>query len=124
VARYRRGIRSNGWKKRLSRFVLSGNEEALERFYRSKRHSPVLGQVEFAQRVRGPGANLSREIPRYQRRGVQPSPELVIGKVAGIYKIPKETVLRGVRGKENEARKVAMYLVRRCRERIVANIRQ
>jgi chromosomal replication initiation ATPase DnaA len=38
----------------------------------------------------------------------------VIGKVAGMYRLPKKDVLRGVRGKENEARKVAMYLVRRC----------
>jgi chromosomal replication initiation ATPase DnaA len=38
----------------------------------------------------------------------------VIGKVAETYKVANEKVLRGVRGKENEARKVAMYLVRRC----------
>ncbi len=37
----------------------------------------------------------------------------MIGKVAGIYKVPTKGVLQGVRGKENEARKVAMYLVRR-----------
>ena len=43
-------------------------------------------------------------------------PEQLILRVAGIYKIPKEGVLRGVRGKENEARRVAMYLVRRCCE--------
>jgi len=95
-------------------FVLSGNEEALEAFYESKRHTPMLGGVEFVQSVRGREANLSREISQYKRRGVQPSPELVIGKLAGIYKLPKEEVLRGVRGKENEARKVAMYLVRQC----------
>ena len=103
-----------GGRKDFHEFVLSGNEEALETFYQSKRHSPVLGRVEFIQKLRGPEVTLSREIPRYQRQGVHPTPELVIGKVATIYKLPKEEVLRGVRGKENEARKVAMYLVRRC----------
>ena len=34
-----------------------------------------------------------------------------------MYKIEEEEVLRGHRGRENEARKVAMYLVRRCCDR-------
>jgi len=77
----------------------------------------VLGTEEFVEKVRSPEVKLAREIPRYQRRGVQAHPEQVIGWVAGMYGIPKEGVLRGVRGKENEARKVAMYLVRRCCDR-------
>ena len=103
-----------GGRKDFHEFVLSGNEEALETFYKSKRHSPVLGRVEFIQKLTGPEVTLSREIPRYQRQGVQPSPEQVFGKVARIYSLLEEEVLTGVRGKENEARKVAMYLVRRC----------
>jgi chromosomal replication initiation ATPase DnaA len=103
-----------GGRKDFHEFVLSGNEEALETFYQSRRHSPVLGRVEFIQKLRGPEVTLSREIPRYQRQGVQPKPEQVVEKVAGSYKLPQEEVLTGVRGKENEARKVAMYLVRRC----------
>ena len=103
-----------GGRKAFHEFVLSGNEEALENFYNSKRHSPVLGTEEFVEKVRRVEVKLAREIPRYQRRGVQAHPEQVIGRVAGMYGIPKEGVLRGVRGKENEARKVAMYLVMRC----------
>ena len=103
-----------GGRKAFHEFVLSGNEEALENFYKSKRHSAVLGTEEFAEKVRRPEVDLAREIPRYQRRAVQPQPEQVIGRVAGIYKVPKDGVLRGMRGQENEARKVAMYLVRRC----------
>jgi hypothetical protein len=33
-------------------FVLSGNEEALVKFYSTKRHTPVLGSEEFAEWVR------------------------------------------------------------------------
>jgi putative transposase len=103
-----------GGKKTFHEFVLSGNEEALEKFYNAKHQSPVLGRAEFVKKVRSPEVELDREIPRYQRRGVQASPEQVIGWVAGMYAVSKEGVLKGVRGKENEARKVAMYLVRRC----------
>ena len=34
-----------------------------------------------------------------------------------MYKVEEAEVLRGNRGRENEARKVAMYLVRRCCDR-------
>ena len=102
-------------------FVLSGNDEALERYYDSKRQSPVLGRDEFVEQVRGQNVKLVREIPRYHRRAVvQADPNRVIGKVAGMYGIAKDEVLRGVRGKENEARKVAMYLVGRCCDRTLS----
>ena len=103
-----------GGRQTFHEFVLSGNEEALEKFYKSKRHSPVLGGERFVEAVRGSEVKLTREIPRYERRGVQVHPEQVIERVAGFYGVPKQGILNGVRGKENEARKVAMYLVRRC----------
>jgi putative transposase len=103
-----------GGKKTFHEFVLSGNEEALEKFYKAKHQSPVLGSAEFVEKVRRPEVKLDKEIPRYQRRGVQASAEQVINRVAVMYAIRKEAVLKGVRGKENEARKLAMYLVRRC----------
>jgi chromosomal replication initiation ATPase DnaA len=34
--------------------------------------------------------------------------------VARLFSVAREEILRGVRGRENEARKVAMYLVTRC----------
>jgi hypothetical protein len=103
-----------GESKAFHEFVLSGNEAALERFYQSGRQSPVLGGEEFAERIRKPPRQLAREHPRYQRRGVQASTQSVIRRVAEVYRVSRDEVLQGVRGKENEARKVAMYLVRRC----------
>jgi chromosomal replication initiation ATPase DnaA len=41
-------------------------------------------------------------------------PERVIAEVARQYKVTRDDIFRGKRGQENEARKVAMYLVRRC----------
>jgi REP-associated tyrosine transposase len=95
-------------------FVLSGNEEALERFYQSGRQSPVLGGEGFIERIRKPLRQLAPEHPRYQRRGVETTAPKVIRRVAEAYRVSRDKVLQGVRGKENEARKVAMYLVRRC----------
>ena len=98
-------------------FVLSGNEEALEKYYQSKRHSPVLGRQEFVEKLKLVRAKLNREIPRYQRRALEINPERVIAKTARMYGVAKEDLLNGRRGQENEARKVAMYLVRRCCDR-------
>jgi REP-associated tyrosine transposase len=106
-----------GGKQAFHEFVLSGNEEALERYYASKRQSPVLGRDEFIEKVKGKDVKLNREVPRYHRRAVRADPDQVIEKVAGMYGIARDEVLSGVRGKENEARKVAMYLVTRCCDR-------
>jgi putative transposase len=106
-----------GGRQAFHEFVLSGNEEGLERYYDSKRQSPVLGRVAFTKKIRVPQGRLNREIPRYHRRAVQVDPDLVIGKVAGMYGMDRQGVLRGVRGKRNEARNVAMYLVSRCCDR-------
>jgi putative transposase len=126
---YRRGRRAPPWlrveevlevlggREAFHEFVLSGNEEELEKFYRSERRGPVLGSEGFIEEVAARSVNFGREIPRYQRQGVEPTPERVIRRVAGLYKVPREDLLRVKRGQENEARKVAMYLVRRCCER-------
>jgi chromosomal replication initiation ATPase DnaA len=89
----------------------------LKRCYDSKRQSPVLGRDEFIEKLKGKNVKASREVPRYHRRAVQVEPDRVVEKVAGMYGVGKDEVLRGTRGKENEARKVAMYLVTRCCDR-------
>ena len=38
------------------------------------------------------------------------------------YKVAREEIFRGIRGRENEARKVAMYLVKRCCDRTLAEM--
>ena len=45
---------------------------------------------------------------------LQATPDHVISEVVQQYKVTREEILRGKRGQENEARKVAMYLVKRC----------
>jgi putative transposase len=102
-----------GGREALHEFVLSGNEESLTRYYEAHRQSPILGREEFIERVKQLGAPMAREHARYERRIVQPGPERVVGEVMRQYKVPREAIFQAKRGRQNEARKVAMYLVKR-----------
>ena len=104
--------------------MLSGNEESLEEYYRGERRSPILGGEAFIEGVKQPAATLAREYPRYERRAVEADPERVIRKIVQQYTVKREEIFRGVRGRENEARKVAMYLVKRCCDRTLPEIAQ
>ena len=104
--------------------MLSGNEESLKAYYEAKRQSPILGSEEFMERIRQRGAADVREYARYERRVVQTAPERVIGEVARHYKVARAEIFRGIRGRENEARKVAMYVVKRCCDRTLAEMAQ
>jgi hypothetical protein len=107
-----------GGVKAFQEFVHSGNEEDLERFYRSGRQSPVLGEESFVEQAKERLERLmTREHPRYERARMQASLEQVVRAVARLYRVPVEQVMQGKRGEENEPRKVAMYLVRRCCDR-------
>ena len=65
---------------------------------------------------------MAREHPRYERRVIQAGPEHVLREVMRRYKVNREEILRGQRGRENEARKVAMYLIKGCCDRTLSEI--
>jgi len=111
-----------GSRRAFHEFVLSGNEESLERYYKAQRQSPILGSQTFIDRVRQPAAILAREHPRYQRQALQTDPDRVISVILQEYDMKRDDIFRGVRGQENEARKVAMYLVKRCCDRTLPEI--
>lgn len=111
-----------GERKAFHEFVLSGNEESLEQYYKGQRRSPILGGEGFIERVRQPAELLAREYPRYERRAVQADPERVMRKIVEQYKVKREEIFRGIRGRENEARKVAMYLIKCCCDRTLPEI--
>jgi len=111
-----------GGRQAFHEFVLSGNEESLKQYYERQRQAPILGSEKFMERVRQPFAAVAREHARYERRAVEAAPERVIGEVVRQYKVTREVIMGGVRGRENEARKVAMYLVRQCCDRTLPEI--
>ena len=102
--------------------MLSGNEESLKQYYEAPRHSPILGSEAFLDRVRERGAVVAREFARYERRAVQAGLEQVTREVLRQYKIDREEIFREMGGRENEGRKVAMYLVKRCCDRRLPEI--
>jgi len=97
---------------RFHQFVLEGNEAGLEQFYQRGRQAPVLGDQEFRERLRGKAVRVDREHPRHERAAVRPSVDKVLKTVAERYGMAVEDLMKGKRGKENEARKVGMYLVK------------
>lgn len=118
----REAVEQIGRRQAFHEFVLSGNEESLKSYYEAQRHSPILGSEEFIERVRQSGAPVAREYTRYERRVVQAGPERVISEVVRQYKVTREEIFRGMRGRENEARKVAMYLVKRYCDRTLPEL--
>jgi REP-associated tyrosine transposase len=94
-------------------FVFFGNDPGLDLFFQRPRVSPILGSEKFVEKVRGQIGRLPAEHPRHQRQAISPSVEGVIAMVCHEYGTSKENILTGRRGRRNEARKVAMYLVPR-----------
>ena len=94
-------------------FVLSGNEDALEAFYVAGRQVPVLGTDRFRAWVRKKVWPLSVEHARYERMQVRPSVRQVLQRVAAVFQVKVATLTSSRRGEANDARKVAMYLVKR-----------
>jgi hypothetical protein len=78
-------------------FVLSGNEQSLEEYYKGQRRSPILGGEAFIERVKQPAEILAREYSRHERRVVQADPEWVMRKIVEQYNVEREEVFRSVR---------------------------
>jgi REP element-mobilizing transposase RayT len=93
-------------------FVLEGNEKDLENFYKKQRKSPVLGSEEFRERVREESIRIDREHVRYERAAVRPSMDQVLGTIAKTYGLKVKDLLTGRRGRDNEPRKLGMYLAK------------
>ncbi len=60
----------------------------------------------------------------YETAILRPPLSSVIRKVAKVYKVSKEGLFRGQRGKGNEARQVAMYLIRELCDKSLKEIAQ
>jgi REP element-mobilizing transposase RayT len=93
-------------------FVLEGNDKALERFYKNARQSPVLGDEEFRNELLEKPIRVDREHPGYERAAVRPSIDQVLKALATSYGLKVEDLMKGKRGKNNEPRKVGMYLAK------------
>jgi putative transposase len=114
----------SGYKssRRFHEFVLSGNEEALLRFYSGKRRHPVLGDEGFTSWVQDGDFSVSEEYVSYETTILRPPVTSVIRAVAEIYRVSEEDLFHGRRGQRNEARQVTMYLIRELCDRSLKEI--
>jgi chromosomal replication initiation ATPase DnaA len=97
---------------RFHEFVLEGNDKALENFYNKGRQSPVLGDEEFRNGLMEKPIRIDRGHPRYERTAVKPSIDQVLKTLATRYGLKVEDFMKGKRGKDNEPRKIGMYLAK------------
>lgn len=93
-------------------FVMEGNEEALESWYEQKRMPPILGTEAFIEEIRALSKKPTKEHVRTDKVYVRPPLEKVLRVVAKGYGLKITDLLTGRRGQENEARKVAIWMVR------------
>ncbi|MBW8058684.1 MAG: transposase [candidate division NC10 bacterium] len=100
--------------KAYQRFMHAGIEEELRSFYREKYLRPILGDKGFVQWVKeqmGKKAIVGDEIPEF-RRVFSFGLEEILEATARVYGKRVDELLRRRRGRENEARAMAMYLCR------------
>jgi len=94
-------------------FVASGNEEALVKFYSSKKLAPLLGNNDFITRIReGRTSFFIEEHTRYETEALRLQISSMLRDIATLYRVSEASLLYGKRGTRNEARQVAMYLVK------------
>ncbi len=109
----REALDAYGSSQNFHQFVLLGNEDDIETFYAAGRRSPVLGSTRFRSKIGKKMRTSSHEHPRYERAMGRPSVQQVVKVVSMVFGTKVSSLLVGRRGVNNEARKVAMYLVKR-----------
>jgi len=102
-----------GSSSEFHRFVVSDGDDEVGKFYRKRRQGLILGREVFREKVMKVIGKVGPEHPRHEKIYVRPSVDKVLTAVAESYGVKVNDMLKGVRDRENEARKVGMYLVKR-----------
>lgn len=101
-----------------------GVEEELRGFYREGYQRPILGGKEFVRWVKeklGAGARVRAEIPE-SRQVLGYGLEEIVQAVAKVYGTGVEELRKRRRGRENEARRMVIYLSRALGEHKLVEI--
>ncbi len=101
-----------GNTKKFHEYVLKGNDEYIDKVYRSKRWPLVMGTPFFIDEVKKRATNLSNEHINTELEYVRPTVEQVFCAVSHVYQIPTSTITSSRRGCVNEARKMAQWILR------------
>jgi REP element-mobilizing transposase RayT len=99
-------------QKAYQRFVADGIKVEY-RPWDELRHQVYLGKDEFLGKMKGLiSGKENLDMPKYQKKILHPPVEKVLGKVAVVYGVKNEEITKS-RKKENEARDVAIYLLKK-----------
>lgn len=100
-------------RKAFVEHMLAEQKDGLDKILSSKRLPVILGTKDFIQKIckQIPKPGLSHA--RHERQKLRPSINQILQIVTEAYGVSKENIEHGIRGQNNEARKVAMWL---CKE--------
>ncbi len=101
-------------------FISQGESEEVERFYKLKNMPSLLGGNEFKEWVREKFQHLGsrEEIP--ESRVLAPPPAEVVRVVCEHFRIGEQEIAKSRRGTENLPRDLALYLIRLCSRKSLA----
>lgn len=120
-----KGIGKRSVKKRYQAFVAGDTDEALARFYRQAKASPILGSDAFkAQVLAGQTTDIDRPALRAAR--ALPSVDHIVACTCRRLNVPEEEIWQPRRGRavRSEARPIAMYLCQRVGAMTLSQIAQ
>lgn len=108
------GRDKKGARRRYKEFVEEGLRKKVEDPFKKVYGQVLLGGEEFREKIRGllKGRNLTDGIVERQKFKEFPNAEVIIRAVARVFRVRVEA-LNGKRQRGNQARKVAVYLVKR-----------
>ncbi len=105
-------LRALGGPRGFHAYVLAGHDATLAALYHKPRLPPLRGAEAFRAALRRPARPPHREHGRPERQLLRPPVAEVSQVVAGAYAVPPAALLAGRRGRRQEARQVALWLVK------------
>jgi hypothetical protein len=101
-------------RNKYKEFVEEGLRGRVENPFKNVFGQVVLGGDEFKEKIKGllKGQRISEEIVERKRLKGSPRAEDVVREVAGVFRV-REEAIKGKGRRDNRARKVAIYLVKR-----------
>ncbi|MBF0278124.1 MAG: transposase [SAR324 cluster bacterium] len=103
-------------------FVSKQEPEEISKLYLSKKWPPVLGSGPFIQEIREEYLNEYSPHTFPEVKALAPPMDEIIAEICQEYHLEPRNVLKAKRGKQNEARDVAIYLIRHIRIEPYGNI--
>ncbi|MCB1215580.1 MAG: transposase [Deltaproteobacteria bacterium] len=99
-------------RKAFSQFINSSSEDGLSKILSAKRLPVILGTKDFVEKIKKLAPKPTQNHVRLQRQELRPSLSKIIQEMMKAYGVTKAKLVQGLRGQENEARKVAMWFAK------------